>query len=138
MHGSVCQICNKSFKKVVGLEDHMRFAHQRAMKYPCKICGTVFAKQRKLIDHMKNHESSSEIPVLFRCTVCNKAFVEEKDVKEHEKIHDDKMHCEFCNRIFPRKIALQLHKRSDHPFEHAALKEQAAKEKLVQFNRRKN
>lgn len=105
----------------VDLEDHMRFAHQRAMKYPCKICGTVLPKKRKLIDNMKKHESSSKATILFRCTVCGMAFVEEKEVKDHEKIHDDKQHCEFCNRVFTRKVALQLHKRSDHPFEHARI-----------------
>lgn len=140
-HGSLCAICGKAFPKIVGLEDHMKMVHNIQPRYPCKVCGCKFRKQKNLMKHMLQHESSGSAALVYRCHVCNKAFLEQSTLHIHENIHDDPVNCEFCQMPFPRPSSLKAHKRTVHPDQHKMAQALAREQKMNEprkFSNRRN
>lgn len=71
----MCEICSKSFKSKLGLNNHIR-RHQHQFKY---LCGKDFNYKNDLDQHLANHEAKK----IYNCSKCKK-----KNVQVREMLRD--------------------------------------------------
>ncbi|XP_013403911.1 zinc finger protein 236 isoform X2 [Lingula anatina] len=113
----LCQICNKTFKRLPHLKEHMQ-SHlgqnrARPTPYQCEQCGKSFNKPSQLERHVRIH--TGERP--FQCDLCPKAFNQKNALQMHLKKHSgEKPHtCSYCDMSFTQKGNLKVHiKRAHH------------------------
>ena len=102
-------LCNDSR----ALYSHMWQAHMCHKRYPCSLCGQVFAISKELRDHNKLHETETCSP----CSKCNKKFTSSLDLEKHLDIHTGKTPhvCPVCGDGFSTLPELQIHHYSEKP-----------------------
>lgn len=119
-----CDLCEKTFKFLSGLEHHNRLKHSIKMivlkdtslkptaRYNCSICrkkfGTLHAFQR----HVDSHNDDSE--KFLECTSlnCSKVFKNSKDLAKHEQnVHTGLVFygCSYCLKQYKSKSNFEIH-----------------------------
>ncbi|XP_037081417.1 zinc finger protein 236-like [Pollicipes pollicipes] len=100
------------------------------IKRTCTQCKLVFATNRELLDHHKEHQTIRSILKLqqqrrrtkpssrpsTRCQICQKSFAKPGLLRRHQLIHtgEKPFKCEICDRAFNQKSALKIHRESKH------------------------
>lgn len=100
----VCEICSKSFKSKLGLNNHIR-RHQHQFKY---LCGKDFNYKNDLDQHLANHEAKKYIIVRNVKKKCSS----KRNVKRHLEtcqIRESKYACDLCEKRFKSKRYLKAH-----------------------------
>ena len=137
-----CSICDKTFKNAVCLKNHEKDVHgvsrkrifcphceytcfqQRIMKshidfvhnnrkYPCEICGKLFANNLSLSAHVMNiHERSQ----MFYCEQCDYKAVTKYGLQNHILAKHDKVlfKCGQCDKKYSYMQQLHVHKEAVH------------------------
>ena len=89
--GSICQICNSTFKYKKGLNEHVWLIHEAfegsstSKTYECDQCSTSFTMLKNLRAHKKlKHSGSCDE---FQCKSCDSKFKQKKNLTRHEKMH---------------------------------------------------
>lgn len=101
-----CGICNKDFKKLYHLKNHIRI-HFLEKKFMCDVCHKTFA----FVGHLKNHVSVHTGEKNYNCTVCTKTFRQKGHLINHLRIHMGlkKFSCPVCDRKFTQNIHMKNH-----------------------------
>ncbi|KAL5259770.1 hypothetical protein ACHWQZ_G010018 [Mnemiopsis leidyi] len=73
--------CNKSFKTVSQLNDHIK-GHDNA--FLCEICNKAYRSRSALKFHLQKHQNNV---IEFKCSVCQQVFASEKALKMHNRSH---------------------------------------------------
>lgn len=89
-----CDLCNKSFFKVNDLKYHRR-VHLSIKPYVCSTCGKKFSH----VSHYYRHERIHTGEKPYKCDVCNKRFNQSNALKSHRKTH-------IVQKEIPRKLSL--------------------------------
>ena len=107
--GHVCDVCDHEFSTNSKLQDHMNI-HSGLASFSCKICDRKFSKKSSLTQHQRYHREYK----CYTCRFCSKSFNSKYTCTVHERIHtgETPFKCEKpgCNKGFPQKIQLRLHK----------------------------
>ena len=48
-----CEICDKEFRDIKGLKNHLNLVHKLMGEHQCNICQSVFKLQKQLNSHVK-------------------------------------------------------------------------------------
>mmetsp|Transcript_501 Transcript_501/g.548 ORF Transcript_501/g.548 Transcript_501/m.548 type:complete len:170 (+) Transcript_501:434-943(+) len=72
--------CQKVFKKVWNLFDHMRI-HTGEKPFKCKYCTKSFAQNGNLTKHLKLHKNNQR--KIHECNICNKSYTEKFNLRVH-------------------------------------------------------
>ncbi|XP_060766980.1 zinc finger and BTB domain-containing protein 40 isoform X2 [Neoarius graeffei] len=113
-----CELCEKTFKHPSGLLYHRRTEHLEERPYVCDECGTKFAANSSLKNHMRLH--TGEKP--YRCKHCDMSFAVAAALSYHtkKKHSEGKMYsCQYCSATFAQSIELTRHVRThtgDKPY----------------------
>ncbi|GLD74513.1 zinc finger protein 652 isoform X2 [Lates japonicus] len=79
-----CVSCNKSFKKLWSLHEHIKIVHGYAeKKFSCEICEKKFYTMAHVRKHMVAH--TKDMP--FTCETCGKSFKRSMSLKVHSLQH---------------------------------------------------
>ncbi|KAG8147198.1 putative Zinc finger protein, partial [Naja naja] len=79
-----CVSCNKSFKKLWSLHEHIKIVHGYAeQKFSCEICEKKFYTMAHVRKHMVAH--TKDMP--FTCETCGKSFKCSMSLKVHSLQH---------------------------------------------------
>lgn len=110
-----CELCNRSYSKVVLLKQHMEAAHSsNEEKFLCHLCPRTFAAQHQL----KHHYKYSHEPRSFKCSHagCEKAFRFEQQFKDHMQKHtgEKNYQCPNCQLRVMSDNALRSHIQAHH------------------------
>ncbi|XP_051996011.1 zinc finger protein 652-like [Xyrauchen texanus] len=103
-----CVSCNKSFKKLWSLHEHIKIVHGFAeKKYACEICEKKFYTMAHVRKHMVAH--TKDMP--FTCETCGKSFKRSMSLKVHSLQHSGEkpFRCENCDERFQYKYQLRSH-----------------------------
>lgn len=105
-----CQLCNKIFKNIFRLNNHLRNKHDNDdVTFTCDECGKEFSHVNGLRRHSKIHNEEKQ----FKCELCGQTFRYNYHLKRHMGIHaGEKPHkCQYCFKHFNRKFNLKEHLR---------------------------
>lgn len=133
-----CKYCNKSYLLSHHLSRHIRshaVLENVSVSFKCNCCPEVFKQMDDLVDHMKQHESTSD-PT---CPLCHELFESSEDCQAHIHLHldGDQFACEFCDLIFLDEVSLQEHSINDHAAENRVYElemEKSVKKKMKSPN----
>ncbi|MBN3312035.1 ZN652 protein, partial [Atractosteus spatula] len=104
----MCVSCNKSFKKLWSLHEHIKIVHGYAeKKFACEICEKKFYTMAHVRKHMVAH--TKDMP--FTCETCGKSFKRSMSLKVHSLQHSGEkpFRCENCDERFQYKYQLRSH-----------------------------
>lgn len=131
-----CGFCGKSFCDVIGLQNHKRNIHDKAIgQFECFLCKLKFTSLYDTRKHLKLHKRSEKCVVcnkiytkkeleehlcsdlkVINCAYCNQSFRSTKNLLKHleESCKKDRLiyKCDSCSKYFPMEIIRDLH--SDH------------------------
>lgn len=103
-----CVACNKCFKKLWSLHEHIKIVHGYAeKKFSCEICEKKFYTMAHVRKHMVAH--TKDMP--FTCETCGKSFKRSMSLKVHSLQHSGEkpFQCENCDERFQYKYQLRSH-----------------------------
>jgi len=103
----ICQICNKQFKKLFNLKQHIR-THTNERPLKCEHCDKRFNDRSSMNKHVRTVHAD------FRphtCKICSKHFSSSSHVVEHQATHThSKKHaCTLCDKKFAFRSSLNKH-----------------------------
>ncbi|XP_076809245.1 zinc finger protein 236-like [Clavelina lepadiformis] len=101
-----CVTCNKSFKKLCHLKQHIR-SHTGEKPYHCTQCGKCFISSSILKSHMRVHTGHKP----FQCTTCFQLFASHHTLKRHMTIHSESRPymCPYCQKTFKTNATCKKH-----------------------------
>uniref|UniRef100_A0A336MSR4 CSON006205 protein n=1 Tax=Culicoides sonorensis TaxID=179676 RepID=A0A336MSR4_CULSO len=108
-----CRICGIFIRKA-GMETHImrqHTEHSKKEKFPCLVCGKVFASRNNVNSHSKSHLPEHERQ--YKCKFCERRFNKQSTCIEHERFHtgEKPFKCETCGKAYARSQTLKDHKR---------------------------
>ncbi|XP_044727365.1 gastrula zinc finger protein XlCGF7.1-like [Chrysoperla carnea] len=103
-----CEKCNKEYKKVWVLGQHMHRKH-KAKALKCNKCELKFYHPL----HLKEHQDLTHNPQNLTCNTCKKVLVNIYELKRH-KFRTHSLHCKYCDKPFKDKCSLKNHIKEEH------------------------
>jgi Zinc finger, C2H2 type len=81
----VCNICEKKFKSLLGLQKHIKRIHTaKKTGFTCETCSKTFNERYLLVQHTYIH--SGKWP--FYCDICQKGAASQHRLNKHVKLHN--------------------------------------------------
>ncbi|XP_050548905.1 zinc finger protein ZFP2-like isoform X2 [Daktulosphaira vitifoliae] len=127
-NGFTCDTCGKSFNRRSRLTLHIRYVHEGAEPFMCKVCNKALLRKE---DVQRHHIVHSGIKA-HACPICEKRFAMKSSLKIHLLTHtkEPPRACDECGRAFIRQDCLLRHMRSKHRDMLAEIMADAEKKKL--------
>ena len=127
----ICDICDKSFVSLNGLNLHKEIVHSSEevpkSKFICEKCSKPYrslsslARHKRTVHYMSNvnkdFANCFKAITDFKCDQCEKNFSRKDQLKRHKQtIHENsfQLECPSCEKIFKRKDKLTKHMKAEH------------------------
>lgn len=119
-----CGTCGQKFKTFATLRQHEAI-HSDTPTHVCDICGRAFHRKNHLDRHVKAHNDGTYKRGITRltCGICTLTYTSDENLKKHyETAHGGEAvphsalnaHCEICDKDFPSRSSLRVHKSKVH------------------------
>ena len=109
-----CDICEKSFNKILSLKYHMQIHEKNRKKFKCMSCEKSFTNPWIL----RNHVSAVHNKIKpYKCESCKLAFFQMCRLKRHTDVVHNNLKifkCEACEESFKFKKTLLRHQAKKH------------------------
>ncbi len=106
-----CEICDRSFKSIFLLGNHLRM-HTKKSKFICQHCSKGWDTMHALDNHTRTH--TGERP--FKCPKCTTCFNRKSSLKQHLITHTGErpFKCPKCTTCFNQQSNLNAHIKTQH------------------------
>ena len=100
-----CAKCDKKFKYLSWLKNHVLSIHDKSKPFVCEVCGFQSFRKANLERHKLIHSDVRD----FQCRYCNKKFITATNLKSHERVHtgEKPFKCKECS--YASNQATHLH-----------------------------
>ena len=106
-HGGMkCNQCEKSFKTIAGVRQHVQGAHADA-KHSCNFCGKTFSMKSALKTHINMHLGLKP----YKCDKCDSNFRGLDSFSKHKRLHKSEVTCQVCGKGLYKQEYLKSHMR---------------------------
>jgi len=105
-----CNWCDKRYKVISILNDHVKRDHFHERKHKCDLCDKAFFKVNDLKYHKRVHLSIKP----YVCSDCGKRFSHVSHYHRHKRIHTGvkPYTCNICNKNFNQSNAMKSHRKT--------------------------
>jgi len=105
-----CNWCEKRYKVISILNDHVKRDHFHERKHKCDLCEKAFFKVNDLKYHRRVHLSIKP----YVCSDCGKTFSHVSHYHRHRRIHTGvkPYSCDVCNKSFNQSNAMKSHRKT--------------------------
>ena len=108
-----CQQCEKSYKNVTYMKEHVLRDHEKNTPFACEYCQRTFGLESTLKTHLVNTHTK------VKCDECNQEICNAFLLKRHKaKVHGTKsttaFQCQFCPMLYEQKGSLEKHILKTH------------------------
>ena len=105
--GFICNICNKAFKKLFNLKQHMR-VHTNEKLLKCAQCKKRFNDRSSMNKHTKTVHADLRP---YTCSLCEKCLTSSSHLKDHQVTHTNQkeFQCLQCGKSFAFRSSLNKH-----------------------------
>nr|XP_015834148.1 PREDICTED: zinc finger protein OZF isoform X32 [Tribolium castaneum] len=109
-----CSSCEKMFRRLSEVKDHVRLCHEDSVLVKCSICNYTSKTKASIKAHTIRHHTK-EYP--FKCDLCDKGFLSKTLVTCHkEKDHEGlRLICSVCSKMFKNSYHFKLHVARHNP-----------------------
>ncbi|XP_044731754.1 zinc finger protein 845-like [Chrysoperla carnea] len=129
-----CEKCNKEFKKIQNLGQHMNREH-KVKALNCNKCELKFYHPL----HLKQHQELTHNPLNLTCNKCHKVFKNIYILKDHKLKHLTKsVRCQRCNKSFNDKRTLKCHNLEVHPQKEKYVTCHICGKSIIKYNLKKH
>ncbi|XP_018014327.1 uncharacterized protein LOC108671317 [Hyalella azteca] len=103
----VCSVCRMVFPRVLLLQDHINFVHNKKRPLTCPQCPKKFYRPHDLKIHLNIHFGIKN----YVCDTCGKQFHHISNLKRHQRTHSGvrPYACELCLKRFSQVVSLRMH-----------------------------
>uniref|UniRef100_A0A1B6BWN3 Protein krueppel n=1 Tax=Clastoptera arizonana TaxID=38151 RepID=A0A1B6BWN3_9HEMI len=130
-----CDQCDQLFGNKGSLSTHKK-KHLDVEKYNCKHCGKGFRLKQECNKHEDSHglectlcykkfnsgsglkahikNVHNDLQKTFVCETCGQSFNCKGNLTQHRYTHGEEVECDLCNKKYPHRNALSVHKRFVH------------------------
>lgn len=110
-----CGICEKTYKRLKYVKQHIRINHTNQKNYRniCEACGKKFTSLGGLINHNKIVHRT--VASKYSCSFCTKTFISKDARDAHTSRHSGLAiyQCRRCNKQFQHNQSLTRHQQSN-------------------------
>ena len=108
-----CKDCNKAFKNLASLKEHILSKHENITPYQCGQCHRSYGTKVRLGTHIQNMHQR------VKCDECNQEICNNFMLKRHKaSVHNSKpdnvFQCEYCPQFYYYEVALEKHITKHH------------------------
>ncbi|KAI5633314.1 hypothetical protein NE865_13981 [Phthorimaea operculella] len=105
-----CPYCDLAFKLEPGFTVHKLVAHDKDDRKKCNACDATFNSGVGLRKHMRSFHMLGET---YKCDVCEYKSYSQCNLRRHKKRHEAERNfrCGHCGKSFKRKKNLRLHEK---------------------------
>ncbi|XP_067642135.1 zinc finger protein 182-like [Eurosta solidaginis] len=113
----LCDHCDKSYRNLRTLKEHILDSHQVEIKaqkhFQCTQCPTAFLDETDCKKHIAVHLTGKKTRV---CGICGEGFAVKKWLIEHLRTHtsDGRIPCSQCDKTYTTSDGLENHERAVH------------------------
>ncbi|KAJ0169557.1 hypothetical protein K1T71_014742 [Dendrolimus kikuchii] len=129
-----CKICGKLFTRVRRLEYHMTLHKGRKRTARCEECGVCFYNEVYLrLHYKKKHDKKRK---RYKCDLCDFFTSNKPSIVMHLKYghaKDDDVECKICNIRFKKQKYLKMHFTRKHKTRYKPMKREKKKPKKPQI-----
>ncbi|XP_066956539.1 zinc finger protein 3 homolog [Macrobrachium rosenbergii] len=106
----ICDMCGKQYSQKQNLRDHISRYHSEedsSSRYPysCEHCKRMYRNENNLTKHLESQGG--------KCDICGEVLPCSGVLFRHKKNHAS-CSCEYCDKVFQSKSALQIHVNIKH------------------------
>uniref|UniRef100_A0A182QXA3 C2H2-type domain-containing protein n=1 Tax=Anopheles farauti TaxID=69004 RepID=A0A182QXA3_9DIPT len=124
-----CDQCAKWFEGKQNLRNHIKAIHDESGQLQCDECQHVSPNRRALAHHKARVHRRRTV---YECEQCGKKLFTKLNLREHLATHTNVplYSCEFCGVTFNSNANKYSHRKSKHPKEWEALRQQKLMETM--------
>ncbi|CAL4125079.1 unnamed protein product, partial [Meganyctiphanes norvegica] len=110
----ICEICGTTFARDTSLREHIEYVHAKTLKLKCWICDFVTHRRSSMRVHIQGHKNAQHVAIA--CPICGATYKAKNHLRAHLLTHAEAKDfaCDKCDKKFIMRNRLVAHQLQVH------------------------